>query len=176
MDLAQYAFSAGLVEGRSVRAVVTSTGRSKTWVQRRVNFSRVPIVAAAPTMASGSAGAFTASPTDNLSRVGPCASLQSFAHSVAINANLSALVDWKRSTRRVSQEGEILLLFGHLTAQSQQLRPLGRTERPAHWSPARSPRVDVRRAPLCSGNSSAPRARAPVSNRSSGVDDAGGRF
>lgn len=36
MDLAQYAVTAVLVEGRSVRAVAASTGRSKTWVARHV--------------------------------------------------------------------------------------------------------------------------------------------
>jgi transposase len=36
MDLAQYAVTAVLVEGRSVRAVAASTGRSKSWVQRHV--------------------------------------------------------------------------------------------------------------------------------------------
>ena len=40
MDLAQYAVTAVLVEGRSVRAVAASTGRSKTWVQRHVALYR----------------------------------------------------------------------------------------------------------------------------------------
>jgi transposase InsO family protein len=40
MDLAQYAVTAVLVEGRSVRAVAASTGRSKSWVQRHVALYR----------------------------------------------------------------------------------------------------------------------------------------
>jgi transposase InsO family protein len=40
MDLAHYAVTAVLVEGRSVRAVAASTGRSKTWVQRHVALYR----------------------------------------------------------------------------------------------------------------------------------------
>ena len=36
MDLATYAVTAVLVEGRSVRAVAASTGRSKSWVARQV--------------------------------------------------------------------------------------------------------------------------------------------
>lgn len=40
MDLAQYAVTAVLVEGRSVRAVAASTGRSKSWVQRHVELYR----------------------------------------------------------------------------------------------------------------------------------------
>jgi transposase len=40
MDLAQYAVTAVLVEGRSVRSVATSTGRSKSWVQRHVALYR----------------------------------------------------------------------------------------------------------------------------------------
>ena len=40
MDLAHYAVTAVLVEGRSVRAVAASTGRSKSWVQRHVTLYR----------------------------------------------------------------------------------------------------------------------------------------
>src|SRR5665213_3103083 len=40
MDMAQYAVTAVLVEGRSVRAVAASTGRSKSWVQRHVALYR----------------------------------------------------------------------------------------------------------------------------------------
>ncbi len=40
MDLAQYAVTAVTVEGRSVRAVAASTGRSKSWVQRHVALYR----------------------------------------------------------------------------------------------------------------------------------------
>src|SRR5271168_3191334 len=40
MDLAKYAVSAVLVEGRSLRAVSASTGRSKSWVQRHVALYR----------------------------------------------------------------------------------------------------------------------------------------
>ena len=40
MDLAKYAVTAVLVEGRSVRAVAASTGRSKSWVQRHVQLYR----------------------------------------------------------------------------------------------------------------------------------------
>jgi len=40
MDLAHYAVTAVLVEGRSVRAVSASTGRSKSWVQRHVGLYR----------------------------------------------------------------------------------------------------------------------------------------
>jgi|SRR5665213_136632 len=40
MDMAQYAVTAVLVEGRSVRAVAASTGRSKSWVQRHVALFR----------------------------------------------------------------------------------------------------------------------------------------
>jgi len=40
MDLAEYAVTAVLVEGRSLRAVAASTGRSKTWVQRHVALYR----------------------------------------------------------------------------------------------------------------------------------------
>lgn len=36
MDLAKYAVAAVLVEGRSVRDVAASTGRSKSWVHRHV--------------------------------------------------------------------------------------------------------------------------------------------
>ena len=36
MDLANYAVTAVLVEGRSVRDVAASTGRSKSWVHRHV--------------------------------------------------------------------------------------------------------------------------------------------
>src|SRR5580704_14708106 len=40
MDLATYAVTAVLVEGRSVRSVAASTGRSKTWVARHVALYR----------------------------------------------------------------------------------------------------------------------------------------
>src|ERR1017187_6951987 len=40
MDLALYAVQAVLVEGRSVRAVATATGRSKSWVHRHVALYR----------------------------------------------------------------------------------------------------------------------------------------
>ncbi len=40
MDLAKYCVDAGLVEGRSVRAVAAATGRSKSWVQRHVSLYR----------------------------------------------------------------------------------------------------------------------------------------
>ena len=40
MDLAKYCVDAVLVEGRSVRAVATATGRSKSWVQRHVALYR----------------------------------------------------------------------------------------------------------------------------------------
>jgi transposase len=40
MDLALYAVTAVLVEGRSVRDVAASTGRSKSWVHRRVQLYR----------------------------------------------------------------------------------------------------------------------------------------
>lgn len=40
MDLAKYCVDAVLVEGRSVRAVAASTGRSKSWVQRHVTLYR----------------------------------------------------------------------------------------------------------------------------------------
>ena len=40
MDLAKYAVAAVLVEGRSVRDVATSTGRSKSWVHRHVQLFR----------------------------------------------------------------------------------------------------------------------------------------
>jgi transposase InsO family protein len=40
MDLAKYAVTAVLVEGRSVRSVAASTGRSKSWVQRHVALYR----------------------------------------------------------------------------------------------------------------------------------------
>jgi len=40
MDLAQYAVTAVVVEGRSVRAVAASTGRSKSWVARHVQLYR----------------------------------------------------------------------------------------------------------------------------------------
>jgi transposase len=40
MDLAKYCVNAVLVEGRSVRAVASSTGRSKSWVHRHVSLYR----------------------------------------------------------------------------------------------------------------------------------------
>ena len=40
MDLAKYCVNAVLVEGRSVRAVAAATGRSKSWVHRRVALYR----------------------------------------------------------------------------------------------------------------------------------------
>jgi transposase InsO family protein len=40
MDLARYCVDAVLVEGRSVRAVATATGRSKSWVHRHVALFR----------------------------------------------------------------------------------------------------------------------------------------
>lgn len=40
MDLAKYAVTAVLVEGRSLRSVAASTGRSKSWVQRHVALYR----------------------------------------------------------------------------------------------------------------------------------------
>jgi transposase InsO family protein len=40
VDLAKYCVDAVLVEGRSVRAVATATGRSKSWVQRHVALYR----------------------------------------------------------------------------------------------------------------------------------------
>jgi transposase InsO family protein len=40
MDLAKYAVTAVVVEGRSVRAVAASTGRSKSWVARHVQLYR----------------------------------------------------------------------------------------------------------------------------------------
>jgi transposase InsO family protein len=40
MDLAKYAVTAVVVEGRSVRAVAASTGRSKSWVHRHVQLYR----------------------------------------------------------------------------------------------------------------------------------------
>ena len=40
MDLAHYAVNAVVVEGRSVRAVATATGTSKSWVQRHVQLFR----------------------------------------------------------------------------------------------------------------------------------------
>ena len=40
MDLAKYCVNAVLVEGRSVRAVSAATGRSKSWIQRRVTLLR----------------------------------------------------------------------------------------------------------------------------------------
>jgi transposase InsO family protein len=40
MDLAKYAVTAVVVEGRSLRAVAASTGRSKSWVQRHVQLYR----------------------------------------------------------------------------------------------------------------------------------------
>jgi transposase len=40
VDLAKYCVDAVLVEGRSVRAVATATGRSKSWIQRHVALYR----------------------------------------------------------------------------------------------------------------------------------------
>src|SRR3984957_20792701 len=40
MDLATYAVTAVVVEGRSVRSVAASTGRSKSWVARHVQLYR----------------------------------------------------------------------------------------------------------------------------------------
>ena len=40
MDLAKYAVTAVLVEGRSLRDVAASTGRSKSWVHRHVQLYR----------------------------------------------------------------------------------------------------------------------------------------
>ncbi len=40
MDLAKYAVTAVLVEGRSLRSVAASTGRSKSWVARHVALYR----------------------------------------------------------------------------------------------------------------------------------------
>jgi transposase len=40
VDLAKYCVDAVLIEGRSVRAVATATGRSKSWVQRHVALYR----------------------------------------------------------------------------------------------------------------------------------------
>ena len=40
MDLAKYAATAVLVEGRSLRSVGASTGRSKSWVRRHVQLIR----------------------------------------------------------------------------------------------------------------------------------------
>jgi transposase len=40
MDLAKYAVTAVVVEGRSLRAVAASTGRSKSWVGRHVQLYR----------------------------------------------------------------------------------------------------------------------------------------
>src|ERR1022692_2495676 len=40
MDLAKYAVNSVLVEGRSLRSVAASTGRSKSWVGRHVQLYR----------------------------------------------------------------------------------------------------------------------------------------
>ena len=40
MELANYAVTAVLIEGRSVRDVAASTGRSKSWVHRHVQLYR----------------------------------------------------------------------------------------------------------------------------------------
>src|SRR5487761_2209406 len=128
--------------------------------------------------------------------------ISKFAHSAAISANLSALVASKRSTRQLfpgrrgpcpvrppvqisllwwlrsevrgsfSQEGEVLVLFGHLAAQPQQLGPLGRTQRFTTGSFHGLQASTFVAHPLAQGVFEHRELAGHVSNRSSGVDDA----
>jgi transposase InsO family protein len=64
MDLAQYAVTAVLVEGRSLRSVAASTGRSKSWVGRHVALYRQGGEAALTPLKRGPATAINRTPPE----------------------------------------------------------------------------------------------------------------
>jgi len=95
-----------------------------------------------------------------------------FAHCAAINPNLSALVDSKRSTRQLFRERPGPCPLGHLAAEAEQLGPLRRTQRFTTRSFQGLHGLTLVAHPLLQGVLGHRQLARDLSDRSSGVDDA----